>query len=748
MRDYVFNSFHSQEHQPLGGKISAESDVTTRIRLMLYAIAMPEVNDLEWHWGPPADAVEHADLGDRKVALRENPLSFTISRAGGDILSAAVEEFSRKNRRVALRIPKRRETRFYGLGGQFLGIEHSGKDIECQSTDVWFEKQIKKPEWSNTYFPIPLLITTDGYALLVNTTTPVRFDLTADDSYVVEVSSAALDLRVIECAGPVEAIKEYTALTGKPYVPAKWAMEPLIGHASDHAGKCFDARVLGEYLHQIEANDVPNGIIFDECWAWTSYETDEGGNRRLWFHPEKLGDFTIHNFEPETAGIEASHAAGQKVVLHLSPFIGIRSTYASELLEKGYLVMRASDPSLPLVGQYNHYYLDFTNPDAVKWWQEGVRRLISLGVDGFFPDFGESDDQRDALYSSGTGMSRGQEYCLLNKRALDEVCREMLPDGYFCISRAGWTGMQQYAGSLIGDQPGTFEGMALVLSAMQSLAMTGQGVAAHNLGGYVGEQDPTVYLRWVQLGVFSPFFVMWNSGTAGEPWALGEEALKHYRVSAQLRMRLLPYLHSCMCEYGETGVPMVRPMAMLYPRDADLSAREKQFMCGSELLVAPVFSNSGEQALYLPEGQWVDFWTGERLDGGREVLTKHSLDTFPIYVRLGGFVPMEIEPRRVNASESDLEINVFGAADNSLTFYDDGWASDLRGRTGNGVFELSFGPLKRPGIVWRFHAVRQPSDVIYTDASGTPEPLRPEPDGDTWTVRTPGKGGSIKIMLN
>lgn len=748
MREFIFNSFHNHEQQPLGGRISVESDATIRIKLMLYAVAMPEVDDLEWHWGPPENAAEHAVLGDWEVSLRETPLGFEVSREGSPVLSAAVEEFSRKNHRVALRISRPPETRFYGLGGQFLGIEHSGKDIECQSTDVWFEKMIKKPEWSNTYFPIPLLITTDGYALLLNATTPVRFDLTGDDSYLVEVTSAGLDLRIIKCANPMEAIKEYTRLTGRPYVPAKWAMEPLMGHASDHAGKCFDARVLDEYLHQIQSNDIPNGIIFDECWAWTSYHLDDEGNRRLWFHPEKLGDFTIHNFDPEAAGIEACHAAGQKVVLHLSPFIGIRSTYAQELLEKGYLVMRASDPSMPLVGQYNHYYLDFTNPDAVKWWQDKVRRIISLGVDGFFPDFGESDDQRDALYHSGTGQSRGQEYCLLNKRALDEVCREMLPDGYFCISRAGWTGMQQYAGSLIGDQPGTFEGMALVLSAMQSLAMTGQGVAAHNLGGYLGEQDPTVYLRWVQLGVFSPFFVMWNSGTAGEPWALGEEALRHYRVSARLRMRLLPYLHSAMCEYGETGIPMVRPMAMLYPEDADLAKREEQFMCGTEMLVAPVLSESGEQAIYLPEGAWVDFWTGEQFAGGQAVSTKHSLDTFPIYVRQGGFVPMEIEPKRVETSKTDLEINVFGAADNSMTFYDDGCVSDLRGRIGNDDLEVAFGPLNRPGIVWRFHAVREPNDVVFADAAGDECVLRASVEGSTWTVRTPGKGGSIRITMN
>ena len=366
-----------------------------------------------------------------------------------------VEEIRRKERRTVLRFESRPDTRFYGLGGQFLGIEHSGKDIECHSTDPWGEHVLREPHWANTFYPIPYLFTTEGYALLFNASVPLHFRIpergAEPRSCTVEIAAPALDVFVIEATDPVDALREYYGVTGQPYVPPKWAMEPLIGHASDHKGKAFNKRVLGDYLENLARSEIPNGIILDEAWAWTSPEPAPEGGTRLWFHPEKLGDFRIHNFYPEASGIEAMHAAGQKVAFHISPFIGIRSQYVEELLRKGFLVMRASDPTLPLVGQYHHCFLDFTNSDAVAWWKDGVRRFLALGVDGFLNAFGEADDQRDALYWSGTGASQGQLYCILNRKALAEVLREVKGDDYYLISRAGWAGMQQCGGALIGD---------------------------------------------------------------------------------------------------------------------------------------------------------------------------------------------------------------------------------------------------------------------------------------------------------
>src|SRR5205814_7532210 len=104
-------------------------------------------------------------------------------------------------------------------------------------------------------------------------------------------------------------------------------------------------------------------------------------------------------------------------------------------------------------------------------------------------------------------------------------------------------------------------------------------------GGYTCRQEPVVYLRWQQLGVVSPMFAMWNSGPTGEPWTLDEETVHQYRGIAELRMRFLPYLHSCMGAYGETGIPMMRPMVLSSPQDPALAARGDQFFIGDDMLV-------------------------------------------------------------------------------------------------------------------------------------------------------------------
>ena len=753
MNDFVFTSLHNDEDQlPVGGRVSWTGDCTLRVRMMLYPVAMDDVAYYLWDYNPaPQGVTLQAKQGDRSVEFCDKPLRLQISRDHRVRLAMHIDKWSRRDRKIVLRIDAQPGTRFYGLGGQFLGLEHSGKTVECESTDPWGEHVVHEPYWSNTYYPTPLLITSEGYALLLSATVPMRFQLPPRDAkdgcYRVEIASAALDFYFIDTADTAEVLREYLAVTGRPYVPPRWAMEPLLGHGNDNKGKCFQEKVLCEYLDRMQSSRLPNGLIIDEAWSWASKERDEHGAERLWFHPEFLGDFKIHNFQPEDAGIKMAHAAGRKYILHISPFIGNCSEYSRELLAKGCLVMRASDPSLPLVGQYHHYFLDFTNPDAVAWFQQKIRRLVLLGADGFFADFGESDDQRDALYYRGTGATRGQEYSLLYRKAVAEVCREVRGGDFYFISRAGWTGMQQYAASLIGDQPGTFEGMSLVCSAMQCLSMSGQAVSTHNIGGYTAGQEKTVYLRWVQLGVVSPMFSMWNNGYTGEPWTFDEETVTRYRESAELRMRLLPYLHSCLCEFPETGLPLVRPMAMLFPNDPVLADLQDQFLCGSEILAAPIFSKDGARNVCLPTGQWIDFWNGEIITGGREIHVMHPLETFPLFVRCGGIVPMEVSPVRAVPGRDDIELRLYGPGDNHFRLYDHGRICDITTRWSGSIMEITLDPLVRPFVIVRGYALAQPASAEFTAADNQSRPLAVLREGTTWTTRIPASGGRINVQF-
>jgi len=299
---------------------------------------------------------------------------------------------------------------------------------------------------------------------------------------------------------------------------------------------------------------------------------------------------------------------------------------------------------------------------------------------------------------------------------------------------------------MVGDQPGTFDGMRLVLSGMQSLALSGQSVSAHNLGGYAGRQDPSVYLRWTQLGVFSPLYIIWNSGPTGEPWTFDDETVNRYRDIAAMRMQILPYLYSGLCEYGENGIPLIRPMVLAAPDDPDAAVYEDQFLCGSELLVAPVFTPTGDASVYLPAGDWLDFWTGEAVTGGREIQVNHPIETFPIYVRRGGLVPMEQSPlSSADSVGAEIDVHVYGVGANRFRLHEAGRITELTVSPQRGGLELFSGPVARPGLVWRLHGMPAPRAARFEGPGGAGFTPDVREDGAVWSIRVPAGGGRLMV---
>lgn len=180
--------------------------------------------------------------------------------------------------------------------------------------------------------------------------------------------------------------------------------------------------------------------------------------------------------------------------------------------------------------------------------------------------------------------------------------------------------------------------MAASLRGGLSASLSGIAFWSHDIGGFRGTPSPELYVRWAQFGLLSSH-ARCHGTTPREPWAFGEEATDLFREYAELRYGLVPYLYTLAEEAARTGIPVVRPLVLEYPEDRRTHDIDTQFLLGEDLLVAPVFEESGERSVYLPEGEWVDHWTGERHAGGRTVERTADLGTLPLYVRAGSVVP-------------------------------------------------------------------------------------------------------------
>ena len=184
--------------------------------------------------------------------------------------------------------------------------------------------------------------------------------------------------------------------------------------------------------------------------------------------------------------------------------------------------------------------------------------------------------------------------------------------------------------------------------------MSGHPFWSHDIGGFKGRPSTDLYVRWAQFGLFSPFSRAHGTATRS-PWDYGEEAERIFRDYVRLRYRLLPYIYSYTLVAANTGLPVMRPMVLEFPDDPATYSLDMQYMFGAELLVAPIYNESGVRPVYFPPGQWIDFWSHDIIDGPQTRWVTAPLSAMPLYVRAGALIPT-MEPPEHIAGEGPWEM--------------------------------------------------------------------------------------------
>ena len=310
--------------------------------------------------------------------------------------------------------------------------------------------------------------------------------------------------------------------------------------------------------------------------------------------------------------------------------------------------------------------VDFTNPAARTWYAGKLKLLLDQGVDAFKTDFGERIPTSGVRWYDGSDPEKMHNYyAQLYNQCVFELLEGTRGRGEAVLfARSATAGGQQYPVHWGGDCESTFSAMAESLRGGLSLALSGFGYWSHDIGGFEGTPDPAVFKRWLAFGLLSSHSRLHGSDSYRVPWAFDEEAVEVTRIFTELKLSLMPYLSELGRIAHRDGLPVMRPMMLEFPGDRGAVAVDTQYLLGDQILVAPVFSASGDVDFYLPAGTWTHLQTGERLSGPGWHHDRYGFDSLPVFVRPGSVLPRGAGTARPDYDHTDnVCLDVYGLAD-------------------------------------------------------------------------------------
>ena len=640
---------------------------------------------------------------------------------------------------------------FYGFGEKFNQFDQAGKLVHILTFDKAGDKQ------DSSYKVVPWFISTRGYGFHLDSSAESWFDMRAgyNDRFVVTNLFPSLKFNVVYGPQLTDVLSRYTGYTGRPPTPPAWAFAPWL--SSDIWRTGGEVRYV---VTKYRALGIPGSVfVFDSPWevgyndfTWnmTQFGADgtyEGTNYAGFNSPGDMMTFLRTN--------------GFKVVCWLTPFINTDSTGRGEVAGQNlgpssnyaaaaasnYFV-RASVGGPPLVA---HWWkgagspVDFTNPNARQWLAAQLSNLVAQSggvIGGFKTDDGESGSSdgnvyipTNAYYFDGrTGVEMRNGYAPVYERTVWSV----LGTNGILWARSGFTGSQAYPACWAGDNQPNFgkNGLAGVVVAGQSAAMSGFAIWGSDIGGYQdgaslwSSTPANLFERWTQFGALSPIMQMHRQVRSNRqyPWSFGDEGTDNYLFYAQLHTALFPYLYTCAQQCSTSGLPILRPLVLMNQTDPNTYGLQHTYLLGDDLLVAVVVTNLAIiRTVYLPAGNWYDFFTQQRFSGGRNITWSNANQTrLPLLVREGAILPMistnvlslcdaaYVGNPGIATWDGSLQFLVYPTTNSSFTVYD---GTGLQCQTTGSALTLLLSSRPRPVLLKVF--APQPSGARYDGASLT-----------------------------
>jgi len=476
-----------------------------------------------------------------------------------------------------------------------------------------------------------------------------------DEFDVSEIAAAWFEdgaLRYYLSAGtPQSVLERYSELTGKPPLPPRWAL----GYHQSRWGYRSQEEVEA-VVRQFNTYDLPLQAIHLDIDYMDRYKVFSVDRVRF----------------PDLCGLTRDlRDSGVQTVLILDPGVKFDPDYSIyiEGKEKGFFCQKpAGSVEHGIVWPGWSAFPDFTNPTVREWWGEKYQTLLEQGAAGIWHDMNEPASftawgdmtlpKTTVHHLEGQGGDHHQAHnlygLLMNKAGYDALTRLQPDKRPWLLTRSGWAGIARYAWSWTADMETSWESLRQVIPTILGLALSGVPYAGSDIGGFSGNPDPELYLRWFQMSAFLPFFRTHSSveSPPREPWTFDDAVLIILREFLKLRCRMMPYWYTLAWEANRTGHPLVRPLFWTDPGNQSLWSIDDEFLLGNNLLIAPVLeSGAKERIVVFPKGDWYSFWDGDHFRGFSETRVPVTPARIPVFVRSGAILPFE--------SEKDLELNVY-----------------------------------------------------------------------------------------
>lgn len=510
----------------------------------------------------------------------------------------------------------------YGLGERFGAFIKNG-----QTVDIWNRDGGTSTEQS--YKNIPFYLSSESYGVFINQPELVSLEVASEKSSNVQfsVKGESLSYYIIGGADCKEVLTNYTALTGRPPQLPAWSYGLWL---STSFTTNYDEKTVTSFIEGMAKRQIPLHVFHFDCF---------------WMEALKWCDFAWDKkvFPNPPAMLQRLKERGLHICVWINPYISQQSRLFAEGKKNHYFIERTNGD----VWQWDRWQpglaiVDFTNPEACKWYTGYLEKLLDMGVDCFKTDFGERIPTENVKYFDGSDPERMHNYYtqMYNKTVFDLLKRKRGEGEAVLFARSATAGGQTMPVHWGGDCHGTYVSMAETLRGGLSLGLSGFGYWSHDIGGFEHTSPADVYKRWCAFGLLSSHSRLHGSQSYRVPWNYDEEAVSVLRHFAQLKCRLMPYLYQMGEEAHHKGLPMLRAMFLEFPEDLTAYHLDRQYMLGDRLLVAPVFQPDGKVSVYLPQGRWTHLLSGETVEGGSWRKETHDFLSLPLYIRPNTILPL------------------------------------------------------------------------------------------------------------